>query len=187
VRNFAAGLVAIVAVASVAFAAGTDKQTAAAAPDAGVGDGATTSTSAGGSLPDPLPLTTRHQWVLDLAYHATEVSLRDARRIALPRPTPTPRMTGRFAVELYVGRELIDRVRFNFPLLGAGDVGDDGVRWDAPPSFERGLSASTAVMIPHSERTTRALVIDRATGRKWPIAWPPAGTDAGPRAALTTH
>jgi hypothetical protein len=113
--------------------------------------------------------------------------LRDARRVELPRPTPTARMMGRFAVELYVGHELIDRVRFNFPLLGAGDFGEDATRWDAPPSFERGLSAGAAVMIPHSERATRAMVVDRATGRRWPIAWPPVGKDAGPAAAVITH
>ena len=86
-----------------------------------------------------------------------------------------------------MGRELIDRVRFNFPLLGAGDFGEDTTRWDAPPSFERGLSASAAVMIPHSERTTRAMVVVRATGRKWPLAWPPTGKDAGPAAGIITH
>jgi hypothetical protein len=180
VRYFAAGIVAIVAVAGLAFAAGTDRPPAAPPADAGAGDGGTAGPAPGGYLPDPPPLTTRNQWVLDLAYRAGEASLRDARRVTLLRPTPTARMMGRFAVELYIGRELLDRVRFNFPLLGAADIGDESTHWDAPPSFERGLSASTAVMIPHSERATRAVIVDRATGRKWPLPWPPAGMDAGP-------
>jgi hypothetical protein len=180
VRYWAAGIVAIVAVAGLAFAAGADRPPAVPPADAGASDGAAAGLAPGGDLPDPAPLTTRNQWVLDLAYRAGEASMRDARRVTLPRPTPTVRMMGRFAVELYIGRELLDRVRFNFPLLGAADIGDDTTRWDAPPSFERGLSASTAVMIPHSERATRAVIVDRATGRKWPLPWPPAGRDAGP-------
>jgi hypothetical protein len=187
VRFWVAGLFAIVAVAGFAFAAGPDRPGGPAPRDAGAGDGGAAGPSAPGRLPDPPPLTTRHQWVIDLAYGKGEVSVRDSRRIALPRPTPTPRMMGRFAVELYVGRELIDRVRFNFPLLGAGDWGDDDARWDAPPSFERGLSASAAVVIPHSERTTRALIVDRATGREWPLAWPPVGRDGGAPASITPH
>jgi len=187
VRAFIVGLVCVAAIAAFALAAGADRPPAAPPADAGAVDAGATGPARGGYLPDPPPLVTRHQWVLDLAYRAGEVSLQGARRIALPRPTPTARMMGRFAVELYVGRELVDRMRFNFPLLGAGEIGDDTTSWSAPPSFERGLSASTAVMIPHSERATRALIVDRATGRQWPVPWPPTVRDAGPSPAATTH
>jgi hypothetical protein len=81
-------------------------------------------------------------------------------------------MMGRFAIELYVGKQLLDRVRFDFPLLGADDFAGGSRRWDSPPSFERNLSTQAAVMIPHSERATRAILVDRATGQAWMLPWP---------------
>ncbi len=134
----------------------------------------------GGFLPDPTPLVTRHQWVVDLAYRAGVVAFNGARRVEAAKAVTTPRMMGRFAVELYIGKELIDRVRFDFPLLGADELGGSERRWDSPPSFERKLSTMAAVMIPHSERATRVVLVDRASGRVWPLPWPfDARIDAG--------
>jgi hypothetical protein len=133
-----------------------------------------------GYLPDPQPLTTRHQWVVDLGYRAGTVVFGGARRVELGKPSGTVRSMGRFALELYIGKELIDRVRFDFPLLGADDYADTPRRWDSPPSFERQLSTRAAVMLPHSERATRAILVDRATGNVWALPWPfAAGADAG--------
>ncbi len=132
-----------------------------------------------GSLPDPAPLVTRQQWVVELAYQEREVVLRSARRLVLERAVPSARMMGRFALEIYVGPELLDRIRFDFPLLGAGEY-EHANRWNAPPQFETHLRSSTAVMIPHSERATRLVLLDRASGRIWNLQWPlPAGTDPG--------
>lgn len=125
-----------------------------------------------GYLPDPTALVTRHQWVVDLGYRAGTVVFGGARRVELGRPSGTPRAMGRFALELFIGKELIDRVRFDFPLLGADDYADTPRRWDSPPSFELYLSTRTAVMIPHSERATRAVLVDRATGNVWALPWP---------------
>jgi hypothetical protein len=131
------------------------------------------------SLPDPTPMVTRHQWVIDLSYRAGAVSYGGARRIELTKALSTPRLMGRFAIELYVGKELVDRVRFDFPLLAA-DEASAGRPFDAPPSFERGLSTTAAVMVPHSERATRAVLVDRAKAKAWPLPWPFVGrTDAG--------
>lgn len=133
-----------------------------------------------GYLPDPTPLVTRHQWVVDLGYRAGTVVYGGARRVELSRPSGTPRAMGRFALELFIGKELIDRVRFDFPLLGADDFADTPRRWDSPPSFERHLSTRTAIMLPHSERATRAILVDRATGNVWALPWPfSAGVDGG--------
>jgi hypothetical protein len=125
-----------------------------------------------GYLPDPAPLVTRHQWVVDLGYQAGTVVFGGARRVQLARPSGTPRAMGRFALELFIGKELIDRVRFDFPLLGADDFADTPRRWDSPPSFELYLSTRAAVMFPHSERATRAVLVDRATGNVWALPWP---------------
>jgi hypothetical protein len=133
-----------------------------------------------GYAPDPTPLVTRHQWVIDLRYRSGNVTYGGARRVELPSATATPRMMGRFAIELYVGRQLLDRVRFDFPLLGADELAGAPRRWDSPPSFERKLSTQAAVMIPHSERATRAILVDRATGNAWMLPWPfVARADAG--------
>lgn len=141
---------------------------------------------AGGYAPDPIALNTRHQWVIDLRYRSGNITYGGARRVELPRPTSTPRVMGRFAVELYVGPQLVDRVRFDFPLLGADELAGEARRWDSPPSFERKLSTQAAVMVPHSERATRAILVDRATGRSWRLPWPfvaraeaAAGRDGG--------
>jgi hypothetical protein len=135
----------------------------------------------GGYAPDPVPLVTRHQWVIDLRYRSGTVSFGGARRVELASATATQRAMGRFAVELYVGRQLLDRVRFDFPLLGADELAGAPRRWDSPPSFERNLSTQAAVMIPHSERATRAILVDRATGGAWMLPWPFASraADAG--------
>jgi hypothetical protein len=126
----------------------------------------------GGFAPDPTPLVTRHQWVVDLGYRSGVVSFSGARRIEAAKAVITPRQMGRFALELYIGKELIDRVRFDFPLLGADELAGGEHRWDSPPSFERKLSTTAAVMIPHSERATRVVLVDRASGRVWPLPWP---------------
>jgi hypothetical protein len=133
----------------------------------------------GGYLPDPPPLVTKHQWVVDLGFRSGSVVFGGARRVELAKPAGTPRAMGRFAVELYVGKELIDRARFDFPLLGADDVEGVG-KWDSPVTFERHLSTRAAVILPHSERATRAVLVDRATGNIWALPWPfVAGADAG--------
>jgi hypothetical protein len=143
------------------------------------GDAGPDASSSPGFAPDPTGLTTKHQWILDLRYANGEPSFHGARRIELARPTPTPRMMGRFAVELYVGHELIDRVRFNFPLLGADDFAGTKRPFDAPPNIERGLSTNIALMVPHSERATSAVLVDRATGNKLELPWPFDAADAG--------
>jgi hypothetical protein len=133
----------------------------------------------GGYLPDPPPLTTRHQWIVDLGFRGGAILFGGARRVELAKPSTTPRAMGRFALELYVGKELIDRTRFDFPLLGADELEGAG-KWDSPVSFERNLSTRAAVILPHSERATRAILVDRATGYVWALPWPfPSVADAG--------
>lgn len=148
------------------------------------------SPNAAGFAPDPPPMVTRHQWVLDFTYESGALTNPAARRVELQKPTATPRLMGRFAFELYVGKELLERVRFDFPLLGADESAGQRRRWDAPPSFERHLTSRAGVMVPHSERATRAVVVDRASGQVWQLAWPPSsgGGDAGaPQAPSPTR
>ncbi|HEY3593713.1 MAG TPA: hypothetical protein VGL13_07560 [Polyangiaceae bacterium] len=133
-----------------------------------------------GYSPDPRPLTTRQQWVMRFAYRTGQVFFRGANRVDLARAVATPRVFGRFAVELYIGKELVDRVRFDFPMLGADDPGATDDKLRPPAAFAAGLTTQSSVQVPRSDRATRAALVDRATGVTWALPWPPVtGPDAG--------
>ena len=127
---------------------------------------ATADVAIGSVAPDPPPLVERAQWVFELRWARGEVSILRTRQLQLPTPQPTPRSMGRFAVELYEGRALLERVRFDFPLLGAPDL-------DAGPSLAGKLVTRFAVMFPATRRGTRLELWDRVTNRRWPLPWPP--------------
>ena len=130
--------------------------------------------------PDPAAMLERGQWIFDLRYDKGDVYLLGVHRFELPAAQHTPRAMGRFAVELFEGPTLIERVRFDFPMLGAGDTarGDAG-KWT--PSFEKKLVSRIGVMFPATSRGTRLELWDRATDTRWTLAWPPADSrdDAG--------
>jgi hypothetical protein len=150
------------------------------AADGGAKETATAPTEHG-SQPDPTPLVTAQQWDLSLHYAKGKVSLEVAKPLELSKAVPTPRRMGRFAVELWVGRELVERVRFDFPLLGADwPPGSDRRALRGSPRFSPGADTVTTVRVPASERATSAHVVDRLTGETTSLAWPPVAT-ATPR------
>jgi hypothetical protein len=116
--------------------------------------------------PDPAPLVERAQWVFDLRWARGDVSVLGTRLLQLPSAQPTPRSMGRFAIELYEGRALIERVRFDFPLLGAPEP-------DAAPPVAGKLGTRFAVMFPATRHGTRLELWDRGTNRRWTLPWPP--------------
>ncbi len=120
---------------------------------------------------DPVPLVERSQWIFDLRWDRGEVWLLDVSPLELPAAQPTPRAMGRFALELFEGPALLERVRFDFPLLAAPDPGDGG--WRAPPSFSQKLRTRIGVVFPAVRRGTRLELWDRATNRRWSLPWPP--------------
>ena len=139
----------------------------------------------GGALPDiqivatpadPPPLVERAQWVYDLRYDKGDVYLLAIRPINLAAAQATPRSMGRFALELFEGPALIERARFDFPLLGAPETPDAGR--NTPPSFERHLVTRIGVMMPATSRGTKLELVDRATGLRWALPWPPADAAA---------
>jgi len=128
-----------------------------------------------GAQPDPAPLVTAHQWDLTLHYSRGKVSLVGEKPVELRAAIPTPRQMGRFAVELWVGKELVDRVRFEFPLLGADFAPSPGTRQTrGTPRFSMGADTVTTVRVPSSDRATSARVVDRLTGAVVSIPWPPS-------------
>jgi len=134
--------------------------------------------------PDPAPLVAQAQWVFDLRWDRGDVWLLGVRRISLPAPQPTPRVMGRFALELFEGPTLIERVRFDFPLLAVPDSRDGGL--SRAPSFTDKLRTRIGVVFPATPRGTRLELVDRATGRRWPVPWPvPPATDDRSQSAGT--
>ena len=125
--------------------------------------------------PDPPPLVEQDQWVYDFRYDHGELYLAGVHAIRLPAPRETPRMMGRFALEIYEGKALLERVRFDFPGLGTADLPHDGGArplHGSPVSFTAKLSTRVGVTLPATPRGTRLELWDRATDRRWPLPWP---------------
>jgi hypothetical protein len=133
------------------------------------------------SPPDPQALRTADQLEYTIVYENGAARVGSVRRVRFERPVVTTRKMGRFAVELWIGRELLDRVRFDFPLLAAEEPRMEGERRPLyePPALTKGPISAT-VMVPYSERARRAVLIDRATGQLTELSWPPAAPVAAP-------
>lgn len=127
--------------------------------------------------PDPSPLEDKKQWQIDLRWDKGEVYLVAVRPLDLEAPRVTPRVMGRFAIELYEGKTLMERVRFDFPGLIDGDIVDAGHA--DPPRMDRHLTSRIGVLFPRISRGTRLELWDRATDRRWPLGWPLRTTGDG--------
>ncbi len=136
-----------------------------------------------GAAPDPEPLLLREQWQYSLLYQGGAISVEHVARHDSPKPVSTARRMGRFALELWIGHELIDRTRFDFPLIAAEETPGRTRRplHDAP-SLGPNAIARINVLVPNSPRATRLLLVDRATGKAQELTWPP---DREPSAAPT--
>jgi hypothetical protein len=146
---------------TVTLVAATLDAAPSATPLAAAGDAGTNRISR--TPPDPSPLVERAQWVFDLKYAKGDVYLLGVQRVDLGAPQATPRAMGRFAIELFEGPTLIERVRFDFPFMGAGDA-----------RLEAKLVTRIGVMFPVTSKGTRLELWDRATEQRWPLPWPPA-------------
>jgi hypothetical protein len=122
--------------------------------------------------PDPVPLRQLEQYEYSFRYEDGAVHLLGVRAVRFKQPVVTARRIGRFAFELWIGHELVDRVRFDFPLLG-GDEPQTGARpLNGPPSLASG-AYNTKVLIPASARARTARLVDRATRGTVELPWPP--------------
>jgi hypothetical protein len=126
----------------------------------------------GGFAPDPLPRASRQNWVFDLSARAGKITLERVKSITYEKPAETPRVMGRYALELYIGRELLDRVRFNVPLMGAESP--IGNRNNFPkPRFDQGVTARVQARMADNARAAYLLLVDRDTGDTQKFFWPP--------------
>lgn len=127
-----------------------------------------------GSLPDPEALHEQRFFEYEIVYDQGKLRVASVHGVRFARQVPTPRKMGRFAIELWIGRELIDRVRFDFPLVAAEDPRKKKARpLEEPPSFAAGVTATQKVLVPASKRATRAVLVDRAKSETIELAWPP--------------
>jgi hypothetical protein len=105
-----------------------------------------------------------------------QVRVVSVQAVTLKQPIVTPRRMGRFAIELGIGQELLERIRFDFP----GTAADDPLVGPKQPlTAPLGLSAralaKVKVLVPQSERVRRALLVDRALETVVELPWiPPA-------------
>ena len=73
-------------------------------------------------------------------------------------PTRLPRWTGRWAIDVLAGERVIDRVVFDFPLLGAADAGNEQV---LDRELRARTSSETVVRVPLVEGAEALRVVER--------------------------
>lgn len=120
--------------------------------------------------PDPPPVAATKQWVFELRTKDSVPAVAKVSGLELQKAEATPRMMGRWALELYVGTELLDRLRFNVPL--AGDTGHEKKEAGRNrPVFK--VNTKFFVRMADHPRATQVRLVDRATGEVQIFAWPP--------------
>ena len=123
-----------------------------------------------GGPPDPKPLTTQEFWEVEVTYRQGKLTVTSLTLKRFERRRSTERHIGRFAIELWIGNELVDRLRFDLPFLADEPV----ARESDEPSLSQGLEVSRRVLVPNSPRATRAFLKDRLTGWERLVPWPPS-------------
>ncbi|MBI2391769.1 MAG: hypothetical protein HYV09_19420 [Deltaproteobacteria bacterium] len=115
--------------------------------------------------PDPTPLVSDAVFVLTVKFDKGTVSIVNVKREKLATKAAVDRRFGRFAAELLSGPTLVERVRFDFPLIN-----DDSV---ASEVYEKGLVVQIDVKIPDSDRPNKLEIWDRANDKRWSFPYPP--------------
>jgi hypothetical protein len=172
--------------ASIASSDTRPRATAGAAGSSATPEGASSAEAAeaasAASPPDPEPLRTAAQWKFEIASDAGVLTVASVTRVDLPKPLVSARRMGRYAIELWIGSELIERVRFDLPLLSGAASGVKLEATQKPLDLEKGAHVRTLVMVPRAERARRAVLVDRATNQIQALPWPPDRDAARPPA-----
>jgi len=112
--------------------------------------------------PDPTPVRSAEQVDLLLRFEGGKLHLVHSEHVTLPQAESTPRRMGRFAAELWLGTELLERLRFEVPLLEA----------EGGEAIEGGLKADVKIRLPSLERANRLEIVDRKTEERVTLVWP---------------
>lgn len=125
------------------------------------------------TAPDPTPLRQAEQVEYELELREGKVTVKAVKAVRLSAPVVTPRRLGRYAIELSIGKELIERVRFDFPGTAADEPETSPKKpLFAPLTLSERAVAHVTLRLPHSPRVRRAVLVDRALNSATEIAWP---------------
>lgn len=127
-----------------------------------------------GFPPDPPAKANTKQWVFEIIAKQGVPSIGKITAVTLKKAEGTARVMGRYALEFYVGTEILDRLRFNVPLGGDGPRRGDDQPGKSRPKFR--ANAKFFVRMAENARATRLRFVDRATGDITVFVWPPDGT-----------
>ena len=118
--------------------------------------------------PDPPPVASTKHWVFEIRAKDSVPSIVKVTELTLDKPGATARVMGRFALEFYVGTEILDRVRFDVPLTG--DVPEE-----QPGKKRPQFRVNTKLFARMADHPRAALLrlVDRATGDVQVFLWPP--------------
>jgi hypothetical protein len=119
-------------------------------------------------LPDPAPLYATGRYQISVRWDKETPSILTVNTVDGVKAEAVERWAGRFALELFEDGVLIERARFNFPMLGAPEGGKS-----MAGAIDKNLSSTTEVAFPATPRGNRFELRDRATGKRWQLAWPP--------------
>jgi hypothetical protein len=125
-----------------------------------------------GRAPDPPAVPNRKQWVFDIRVFDGAITVAHVEPVRVSKPFGTARVMGRYALELYIGNELLDRIRFDAPLTGDGPPERDSKRPFARPTFDR-VRTRVMVQMADAPRATYVVVVDRAKDTAQRFWWPP--------------
>lgn len=124
-----------------------------------------------GFPPDPPPKASTKQWVFEIVVKQGTPSLGKITPVTLKKAEGTARVMGRYALELFIGTELLDRLRFNVPLGGDGPREGDDQPGRKRPKFR--ANVKFFVRLADHPRATRLRFVDRARGEVDVFLWPP--------------
>jgi len=110
-------------------------------------------------LPDPKATVTDNWIRVGVRYERGALSIASVKAERSRHAEPASRRMGRFAAELWIGCELIERVRFDFPLLAT--EGPPKAKEHVPNFDQEGVFFAT-LLLPNSDRATRLELRDRA-------------------------
>lgn len=125
------------------------------------------------TLPDPQPLRQAEQVEYELELNEGKISVVSVKAVKLASPVVTPRRIGRYAIELGIGKELIERLRFDFPGTAADEptIGKKKPLY-APLTLGERAIARVKLQVPQSPRVRRAVLVDRAQNAATELEWP---------------
>ncbi len=135
------------------------------------------------TAPDPSALRMAEQVEYELELNDGKVRVVSVKALKLPSPIVTPRRLGRYAIELRIGPELIERVRFDFPGTAADEpqVASKKALY-APLTLGERAIARVKLQLPQSPRVRQAVLVDRAANTASALDWPLPAVPKAPSA-----